>query len=96
MNVLKKVYTAILLLLSPAIASALFYALAVEGVGIIALGKHCTRRAIQIIPKLPSGIHMITKKTYEESSSFVSFLASLTIIIVGSPFIMTLLLLDDE
>ena len=82
-----------MLLLMPTIASSWLIIMAVQGNGVFGFCKHVSKNIIVLGSRIPQLIASIDKKTFT-SESFPSLL-SVGIILVGMPFIVIMILLDD-
>ena len=95
MNKWKQVQKYLGLLFLPSIASVFFLGLALHGHGIIRVSVHILRNIVFLISRLPSAISMLwsehSSTTKDSDSKRYTFL----ILIIGMPFLLILILLED-
>jgi len=93
MGLIKKGLQSLGVIFLPGIASALFLGMAIQGNGIVRVSKHLFRNVKLLGLRLPKAFVRYCKEdsTYEDSSKSVRILT----MIVGLPFLIVFLLLDD-
>ena len=93
MKKLQRIVLFPLLLLMPTIASSWMIIMAVQGNGVFGFCKHVSKNIIVLGSRIPQLIASLDKKTFASESS--PSLLSVGIILVGMPFIVIMILLDD-
>ena len=95
MKWIKKCAQGVVVAVMPSIATAMFIGMAIHGCGMIRVGTHLFRNILLLGPKIPRTLLQLWREDRYNSEGELALPIRLAIMVVGFPFVIVLVLLDD-
>ena len=95
MKWIKKCAQGMMMVVMPSIATAMFIGMAIHGSGMIRVGTHLFRNILLLGPKIPRTLLQLWREDRYSTEGELTLPIRLVILLVGFPFVIVLVLLDD-